>query len=106
MANTVSEHGVISVDFQRIDVYTNLPRWKWVVHFNANQFISIENEGTSWAVKARCSMEQLIQFLEQHQQLAPVLFKLRLVWQTEHQLDKLMQKYKERFSDEVNVNKV
>lgn len=103
MGNIVNELGVIHVIFQRIEHSSDLPRWKWYIEFNPNQYLRVENEGTSWAVTAACTMEQLSAFMELHPALAPVIMKLRLSWSVSYPVEKLIQKWKEK-QNETNTN--
>ena len=106
MENTVNDIGVIHVSFQRIEYPSDLPRWKWGLAFNSNQYIKVENEGITWAVAAICTMEQLCKFMELHPILAPVIMRLRLSWQTSYPIETLIQKWKESNTNEKDSNKI
>lgn len=96
MVATVNELGVLQIQFARVDNSGGLPTWNWRVEFNTYNFVDIDCEGKTVALKALCTLDQLESFLERNPDFSSLFDQIRINWNKSYPLPTIREKYKQQ----------
>lgn len=99
MSSIVTGNGLISISFQRINLYDvakGLPPWKTRIDFDTTRFFEVNIVGEVAEVKCFCTADQLVEMLVEYPRLQAVVDRLNINLQVQYKLSKVINKYIEK----------